>query len=284
MNGSVSKPQPLVWLRIGGALLFALLYLYPIMGVVLCLQALGCFLYAVIFDDDEEFGRAFRVHMTRQANGHGPVILWALQTILGFKVNFTFDRTNIGVAGQPVIIVPNHLSIMDIPLAVVAMYKIGRGAIRWVLKAPLKWVIPIGWAAQWIWCAFVLRGGTKTREADLASVKSCGECAYNDGQDVLIFSEGTRRGPSDGHGPKRGGFEALLNAMPLADVVTIVFRWSDEGGRPVGRGVVGAALSLPGRTIDVEIKRVPRAEIHANWLNEHFAAVRAAASSSRLSR
>lgn len=284
MNRSVSRPQPFVWLRIGGALFFALLYLYPIMGVVLSLQALGCFLYAVIFDDDEEFGRAFRVHMTRQANGHGPVILWALQTILGFKVNFRFDHANIGVAGQPVIIAPNHLSIMDIPLAVVAMYKIDRGAIRWVLKAPLKWVIPIGWAAQWICCAFVLRGGAKTREADVASVAKCGECAYNDGQDTLIFCEGTRRGPSDDHGPKRGGFEALLNAMPKADVVTIVFRWSDEGGRPVGRGVVGAALSLPGRTIDVEIKRVPRAEIHANWLNEHFAAVRAAASSSRLSR
>ncbi len=283
MNGSVSRPQPLVWLRIGGALLFALLYLYPIMGVVLSLQALGCLLYSLVFDDDEQFWRAFRVHMTRQANGHGPVILWTLQTILGFKVNFRFDRANIGAAGQPVIIAPNHLSIMDIPLAVVAMYKIGRGAIRWVLKAPLKWVIPIGWAAQWIGCAFVLRGGPKTREADVASVAKCGECAYNDGQDTLIFCEGTR-GPSDDRGPKRGGFEALLNSKPKADVVTIVFRWSDDDGRPVGRGAVGAALSLPGRTIDVEIKRVPRAEIHTNWLNEHFAAVRAAASPSQPSR
>ena len=64
MNGS-SKPQPLVWLRIGGALLFALLYLYPIMGFVLSLQALGCLLYSLIFDDDErmlELASCLHIH------------------------------------------------------------------------------------------------------------------------------------------------------------------------------------------------------------------------------
>ncbi len=266
----MKKRKVTVSLRISLAVFLAALYLVPIMGFLLPLQAAGCLIWALLVDRDEELGLSFRANMTVQANVHGAILLWLLRCILGFKVNFTFDRRGAPeVLEEPMIVVPNHLSIMDIPLAVGAMRFIGRGSLRWILKI-MPWWLPLGWAARWIRCGYVKREGPATRDEDLASVRDCGRSAYHDGDDVLIFPQGTRKATAKDNRPKRGGFDALRLVMPKSDIVKIIFRWHGAGDEPIGRTFLEAAAALPGRTIDVDVSYWRRSEVGDGWLDEHF--------------
>ncbi len=256
--------------RICTAILFALFYLGPFMAVALPLQGMLSCLGALVRPGGYPVGTSFRRRMTYHANLHGAILLWALKWILGFQVQFYFDPKIRDVHGT-VIIVAHHLSIMDIPMVAVAMQRIGRGSIRWVLKEAIR-RLPLGWAATWIKCGFVKRGGAETREEDLAAVETCARFAGLDGDDVLIFPQGTRaRDEKEAKVQvKRGGFDALCGVLPEADLITIAFRWSEAPGKKAGRTFLEAASDLPGRTITVVIRHVPRANVYPEWLNDHF--------------
>ncbi len=264
------------------AVFFTAVYLLPIMAVVIPFQGLGSLVYAALCwaiareRRQLRFWKTFRRAMTVQAHVHGRVMLWCLERLLDFRVEVHLDPSaeNLGTVLRSLLVVPNHLSIMDIPLVCLVMKLIGRGGgVRWIMKEFPRW-FPLRWAANWIGCGFVKRGGKTTIQQDIESIEACAALAYADNDDPLIFPEGTRRTEGVVADPKSTGFDALRAKMPLSDVLTIVFRWVGDVGGTLGRDTFSAATDLMGRTIEVHVKRVPRDQIDDQWLGRHFTEVR----------
>jgi 1-acyl-sn-glycerol-3-phosphate acyltransferase len=176
----------------------------------------------------------------------------------------------------PILVVARHASLVDSLLPCVLL---DRFRLRYVLKRELLWDPCLDLVGTRLPNAFVRRG--LGDPAEIARVARLARGLERD-EGVVLFPEGTRFTPErrqhlidrlDARGemprlreagalrhvlpPRRGGVLALLDAAPTADVVVLAHTGL-EGAARLGDLWHG---SLIGRTIEVEMWRVPRAEI-----------------------
>jgi 1-acyl-sn-glycerol-3-phosphate acyltransferase len=176
----------------------------------------------------------------------------------------------------PVLVLARHASLVDslLPCVLLDTFR-----LRYVLKRELLWDPCLDIVGTRLPNAFVRRGVGDP--AEIARVAALARDLERD-EGVVLFPEGTRFTPErrqhlierlDARGeaprlreadalrhvlpPRRGGVLALLEAAPTADVVILAHTGLEDAARlsDLWRG------SLLGGTIDVELWRVPRADI-----------------------
>jgi 1-acyl-sn-glycerol-3-phosphate acyltransferase len=140
---------------------------------------------------------------------------------------------------KPHIFICNHQSILDIPVAFVAL----PCDLRFIAKRALAYVPFLGpymWATGMI---FVDRGaGEKARE----SVRQAGQ-RVKDGASVLAFAEGTRSKDGRIHEFKKGAFVVALESQ--VPIVPVAIDGADAvlppGGLRVRPGVIRVKIGQP---------------------------------------
>ena len=134
---------------------------------------------------------------------------------------------------EPVIFMSNHESNLDPPVLISA---IPIPAV-YLAKKEIKWMFPVGWAADMAGTIFIDRS---TRERAIKSLHRAAK-EIQGGKSVVIFPEGTRTRTGELLQFKKGGFamaeEAGVRIVPLATV----------GGRSVLPP--GAVHIRPGRYV-----------------------------------
>lgn len=190
--------------------------------------------------------------------------------IMGVRADFRIPHE--ATAGDPVIVVANHRSSLDILVLFAALARTGRADLRWILKRQLFAVPSIGRSCKETGCAYVARGGDPE---DIVRVRRCAGSAHHDGACVVIFPEGTRfTGPRHGSGfahvlpPKVGGVLALRRSLPDYHVLSVTIRWT---GGPEGRTMFDGE-SFVGKTVvaecalhtDIDDRTI------ASWLHEEW--------------
>jgi 1-acyl-sn-glycerol-3-phosphate acyltransferase len=182
------------------------------------------------------------------------------------------------LADGPILILARHASLVDSLLPCVLL---DRFRLRYVLKRELLWDPCLDIVGTRLPNAFVRRGEGDT--AEIARVAALARGLERD-EGVVLFPEGTRFTPERRQRlidrlalgetarlrqartlrhllpARRGGALALLEAAPEADVVMLAHTGLEGAARlgDLWRG------SLVGRTIEVELWRVRRAEIPAD--------------------
>jgi 1-acyl-sn-glycerol-3-phosphate acyltransferase len=193
--------------------------------------------------------------------------------LLGLGLRVTGDD----LAGDgPILVFARHASLVDSLLPCVLL---DRFRLRYVLKRELLWDPCLDIVGTRLPNAFVRRGAGDP--AEIARVAALARGLERD-EGVVLFPEGTRFTPErrqhlidllDARGerprlreagvlrhllpPRRGGVLALLEAAPEASVVVLAHTGLEGAARlgDLWRG------SLMGRTIEVEMWQVRRAEI-----------------------
>jgi 1-acyl-sn-glycerol-3-phosphate acyltransferase len=87
------------------------------------------------------------------------------------------------------IIVPNHVSMMDVYAICAYMGQISHTNLRWIMAAHVRKFPFIGKGAELQGSAFVSRKG---RPEDRAALERCARVVLEDDADVVIFPEGKR--------------------------------------------------------------------------------------------
>lgn len=235
--------------------------------------------------------RMLRVHRTVQD-------LWATALLESGRALFGL---RFAVAGEdalpagPFLLLSRHTSVADTLLPAVLVGRRHGVALRWVLKRELLVDPCLDLFGQRLPNVFVRRGsGEAARE--LAAIRAlAADLGPDDG--VLIYPEGTRFTPKareraqaavargdTGRAarvaslrcvlpPRLGGVLALLDACPGTDVVLLAHAGFDGVSHfaDLWRG------GLLGRTVRVELRRIPAATIpadaadRARWLDEQWA-------------
>jgi 1-acyl-sn-glycerol-3-phosphate acyltransferase len=194
-----------------------------------------------------------------------------------------------GGARGPVLVLARHASLVDSLLPCVLMQEV---RLRYVLKRELRWDPCLDIVGTRLPNAFVRRGVGDPAEIERVAALARG---LTSDEGVVLFPEGTRftaerrrrlleRFDAAGEAPRlheasslrhtlpprRSGVLALLDAAPAADVVVLVHTGLEGAARlgDLWRG------SLQGQTLEVELWRVPRAEIPSDaagreaWLQD----------------
>lgn len=218
----------------------------------------------------------YRNRFSRLQTQYSSELLHGISAELGIQTNFTFDGIDpSGGNPGPMIVVSNHQSTIDIIVLYEALRHL-EASVRWVMKSELKGT-PWGWAGVETNAAFVDRDGG---DADIPAILACGQSAYKDRAAVVIFPEGTRFKPSKQVPefthllpPRFGGFSALCDAAPEADVLSVTLHWSG-GSQGLGFGQAFQDVKgLIGRTLDVHAELVPRRRVELGrkaWLHREW--------------
>jgi 1-acyl-sn-glycerol-3-phosphate acyltransferase len=193
------------------------------------------------------------------------VVVWGF----GLDVEFKIDRR--GDRGQPLILVANHRTLLDILVMVELARRLGRPDLRWVLKKPLRYAaLFIGRSCVETECAFVARGG---HETDLAEIERCALTARTDEASVAIFPEGTRFRPKKGSPyktllrPHARGFEVLRRELPRHDVLAVTLHW--HGGAETATTLFQNASSVNAKLV-VETRLAGVRDDPAGWLETEW--------------
>lgn len=174
-------------------------------------------------------------------------------------------------SSEPLIVIANHRSPLDIPALCDYLSEFGRVDLRWVLKKQLGWLPLIGWPCSASGDAFVSR----CRDArDLDRIRQCAEKAYEDGACVVLFPEGKRFNgavPESGlthvRPPKIRGFEEVCRAMPGARILNVTIHCDGvKGGRTLFRG----ATAYYGKRVMMTsvLGTIPKCLPPADWLKK----------------
>lgn len=112
---------------------------------------------------------------------------------------------------QPMVLMPNHQSVFDIP-ALVAVLPV---SWRFVAKKELLWVPVLGWA---LFVAGHVIVDRQNRERSARSLREAGE-RIRRGTSVIIYPEGTRSPTGELQPFKSGGFHlAIESQVPVVPV------------------------------------------------------------------
>ena len=176
-------------------------------------------------------------------------ILWAA----GVKVNVT-GMENVDPK-KPSIYMPNHASMIDIPV-LLALLPVN---LRFIYKQVLNWVPFLGWAIYLIGMVPIDRSNL---EKARTSLRKAGERVRKRGTHLLIFPEGTRTRDNRLKGFKKGGFYLAIGES--IDVVPISINGSQAiGGRD--------SIWIKSGTIDLEIH--PRIDMTHHTIENRAAAL-----------
>jgi 1-acyl-sn-glycerol-3-phosphate acyltransferase len=300
----------LAWmLCIGGAPIWL-----PVCAVVDLLRrrsvALRCAAFLTVYFSSELLGLAAcaglsvwkiatRPDVARWRDVHYRLQTWWATTVFGGIVQLFGLRIEVDDAADlgrgPYLLLVRHASSADTLLASALIGRPHGTHLRYVLKNEIRWDPCIDVVGHRLPHVFVDRHAADS-DSEIARVKGVGrDLGPRDG--VLIYPEGTRfsaakrarvlervRAGGDPAAlaaaeslthvlpPRPGGVLALLAAAPNADVV-VCAHTGFEGTASIGQIWRGA---LVGRTVRVQFRRVPRAEIPADadaalaWLRSEW--------------
>lgn len=204
--------------------------------------------------------RARRIRVAAWEVTWANAIFAGVRAILGFEVDFRLPLEPQGTPKRPLIVVSNHVSMLDMLLIAALLSKTGRRDLRWIMAEERRRDPFIPWACSKGGSVFVRRDGDPSARDE---VDRCATLADEDGASIVIFPEGTRfRGPKPGSGytrvlpPRAGGFSILRSRLPDRAVLSITIRWEGRGGG-VGLGEVG---NYSGRRLVMETRLIGRIE------------------------
>lgn len=254
-------------LRSGGAVAYAVLY-----NCLLTFPDLAAFRWEA---KPKQPDAHYRNGMCHRMTDHGHKVFEGLCDLLKVGIDMQADPGIRGLHGEPLVVIANHQSIMDIPLMFYVMKQLGLTYTRWIMKQEIG-KTPFGWFSREVESAFVTRKGGK---ADSEAVERCAKFAAEDGAAVILFPEGTRyTGPVAGSGfghvrpPKKAGFDILRRHMPKAPVMSITLSWTGEdgtsrhGGRTLFEGdrFVGKCVHIRANVFSPDHVQTP------GWLESHW--------------
>lgn len=264
------------------------------LGVIACtvwfiinLAVFGLFYYGtILYDFVTRADRA--THRWRVARWQvlfmGGSVFAAIGLLMRLKISFDLPRrTAPGPSTEPLIIIANHRSFLDIAVVMAYLRRMEHYNIRWVLKRNLRYAPFMGASCKTTGCAFVARD--KSGQDKDVIVRECAISALEDGASVIMFPEGTRFTPRKARrhsqvlSPRSGGFKVLREVLPGYRVLSLTIRWGSAGDCSSllrSAKIFGAGLRVSG-----EIHDLSGADPEA-WLNREWERKNAALSSTGL--
>lgn len=182
---------------------------------------------------------------------HNIAIVWARMILLFGGVKLHIDGREYLDSKQAYIFMPNHQSMVDIPVIYVALAH----QFRWVAKAELFRIPLFGGALKS--CGYISIDRTN-RKAAFASLKEAIR-KIQQGASVLIFPEGTRSDDGTILPFKKGGFVMAVEANAL--IVPVVIKGTrsvmSKGRLRITPGKVLVKIHPPIAAGDYERKSIP---------------------------
>lgn len=219
-----------------------------------------------------EAERRYRNLVATWAARWAPLLVRTAFRVLGYRITFRFDRAS--DRGRPLLVVSNHVSVIDMVLIAVLMALAGRRNVRWVMAAEkrshlsgIPRIVEAGGSV------FIPRADP---EKARSLIRDCARTAASDGASMVIFPEGTRyKGPVDGsefrrvRPPKPGGYEVALDEMVgMCDVLVVTQIWP---GGASGVGMTDTANDGAKHIIvDARIVRPERGQCPRQFLHQEF--------------
>ncbi len=172
-------------------------------------------------------------------------------------------RTEDLIQANPVLVVSNHQSFLDVPLIASLLRERGKTDLRWIIKDDIKGWPFIGYSCRTNGSAFVTRDLAKAKH-DLGAVRDCARLASAENASIAVFPEGTRF-KADPAFPERhvlpphpAAVTSLIKHLPNHVICSLTLCHNVNG---------------PGRTIYIRMKAFTRDEIGRDvraWLEREW--------------
>ncbi len=230
--------------------------LFTTLGVlVICHERLGMFK-----------PMQYRAWFTALQSWFSAVLLYGLCFVLRIEVVFDADEINLSHAWS-IMMPSNHVWLGDPLFVYLALRKVGRKDITWVMKESLRRT-PFGWAAGKMGAAFVTREGGD----DFTKIRAAAKWAEEHGFVLSIYPEGTRRKViPPGSEYKRlqklrtGGVQTAAEELKEAPFLVLALHWSggedDLSPGRTWREFLTDIANLYGRTVTVRLRFTQRSEV-----------------------
>lgn len=213
--------------------------------------------------DRSTSGREFRADMTRVQTKWGEEVYQAM--IRNLRIRATFELPE--RVHEPCIVIANHQSTADMPVLYHVFHELDLN-VRWVMKAPLRYVPVIGQMAVDSGCIFVNRARDPK---DLERIREGAALALKEGASIHIFPDGTRRQAELGLPPKSRGFMAIREQMPKAPVLLVTIKWDRTPGRTIMDAVSFFRVQL---TVRAQFFSAAQVDADPQWLSRTWASLR----------
>jgi 1-acyl-sn-glycerol-3-phosphate acyltransferase len=135
--------------------------------------------------------------------------------ILGLSISLDIDeQTERHLRTQPVLVISNHQSFLDVPFIASLLRYHGCTDLRWIIKKEIgRWPF-IGYSCRMNGSAFVTRDPAKAR-SDIRAIIDCAKLAAAERASISIFPEGTRFKTADLASPYQHVLPPHLGAIPM---------------------------------------------------------------------